>query len=193
MPQTLEDFTTGSYLKAQPQGPTPDVNFQPMPAGSKLGHWRRTTILFTAVGIPYNQPGLLDIVAKPGGGILIVDTGFGSACGLHLTYGDVAPPGVAASPLNLNLSGSSGFRLEFAGASIPMTVEIVVFMGTPAGAWGKALQVGNTGSFSSDFKFPDFSGTSHPPPPFSDITSIDIQVVGGQYCDFGLTSFLALP
>jgi hypothetical protein len=123
-----------------------------------------------------------------------VDSGFDAFAASYLTYG-VTLSGVEV-PLGLDLSGYSGFQLNFAGVATSgaLGVTIVVFL--PGGdAYSSGLPAvlpPYANPISIEYPFSDFSkpgGLTQAD--VSDISYIVIEVGGGGFVSYGITSFQA--
>jgi hypothetical protein len=94
---TLDDFTTGAYVKRIKNPNVHDLHLAALPAKSPLGQARQT--YFGAAPNPDGQWSTLDV----GSGRLVVDSGFGCGANLELGYGYTLAG--AEAPLTLNLDG----------------------------------------------------------------------------------------
>lgn len=183
----LDDFTSGTYVKHLNTGLQQDQHYAKLAPGSPLGAARQTNFL---IGPNYYKQGATLSIGK---GLWIVDTGFGTVPGSYITYG-VTLTGTEA-PLGLDLSGYSGFQLNFAGvaSSEDLGVTIVVFPhdGNNCG-YGMVLPT-YANPISIDFPFSGFNkpgGLTQADA--SDIDYIVVEAGGGGFSSFGITSFQAI-
>ena len=184
---TLDDFTSGSYVKHLNTGPTQDQHYAKLAPGSLLGAARQTNF---SIGPNYYKQGATLSIGK---GIWILDAGFGTVGASDITYG-VTLTG-AAAPLGLDLSGYSGFRLNFAGVASSENLGIIVVVFPHNGNSCAYERVLSTYANPISIDFP-FSGFNKPggltQADASDIDYIVIEAYGGGFASFGITSFQAL-
>src|SRR5580704_3472690 len=115
---TLDDFTSGAYVKHLNAGPQQDQHYAKLAHGSPLGQARQTNF---SIGPNYYKQGATLSIGK---GIWILDAGFGTVAASDITYG-VSLTGSPA-PLGLDLSGYSGFQLNFAGIASSEDLGVIV-------------------------------------------------------------------
>ena len=115
---TLDDFTTGAYVKRINNPNVHDTHYAAMPPNSPLGQARQT--VFEAGPNPDGQWSTIDV----GKGRLVVDAGFGCASYISTGYGFTLAGGEA--PLKLNLDGYSGFQLSFQGLATSEELNVVI-------------------------------------------------------------------
>jgi hypothetical protein len=184
---TLDDFTSGAYVKHLNTGLQQDQHYAKLAAGSLLGAARQTN--FSIGPNYYNQGATLSI----GKGIWILDAGFGTVGGSDITYG-VTLTG-ANAPLGLNLGTYTGFQLNFAGVASSEDLGVIVVVFPHDGnscAYEKVLPT-YANQISIDFPFSGFNKTGGlTQADASDIDYIVIEAYGGGYASFGITSFQAI-
>lgn len=187
---TLDDFTTGTYVKRVKNPNVHDLHFAALPPGSPLGQARQT--YFGAAPNPDGQWSTLDV----GNGRLVVDAGFGCSANLELGYGYTLAG--AEAPLALNLDGYSSLQLNFQGVatSEELLVVITIFPHT-GGYWNYEIVLPpNPNAFPLSFPFSGFrngeGGGSLTPADLSNIDFVAILGEGGGSASFGITSLLAV-
>jgi hypothetical protein len=184
---TLDNFTSGAYVKHLNTGATEDLHYAKLAPGSPLGAARQTNF---SIGPNYYDQGATLSIGK---GIWLLDAGFGTVPGSYLTYG-VTLTGVEA-PLGLDLGGYTGFRLNFAGvaSSEDLGVAIVVFPHDGNNCAYELVLPTYANPIAIDFPFSGFNkpgGLTQADA--SDIDYIVIEAYGGGYASFGVTSFQAV-
>jgi hypothetical protein len=187
---TLDNFTSGTYVKRINNPNIHDLHYAAMPPNSPLGQARQT--YFGAAPNPDGQWSTLDV----GKSRLVVDAGFGCAANLEIDYGfDLAG---AEVPLGLNLDGFSGFQLNFQGVatSEELLVVVTIFPQT-GGYWNyEVVLPPNGNAFPVSFPFSGFrngvGGDSLTQADLSNIDFVAILAEGGGFASFGLTSFQAI-
>lgn len=187
---TLDDFTTGTYVKRVKNPNVHDRHYAALPPSSPLGQARQT--YFGAAPNPDGQWSTLDV----GEGRLVVDSGFGCSANLELGYGYTLAG--AEAPLGLNLDGYSGLQLNFQGVatSEEMLVVITIFPQT-GGYWNYEIVLPpNNNPFPLSFPFSGFKngagGGTLTQADLSNISFIAVLAEGGGFDSFGITSFQAL-
>jgi len=186
---TLDDFTSGTYVKRIINPHVHDLHYAAMPPNSPLGQARQT--YFGAAPNPDGQWSTLDV----GKGRLVVDSGFGCGASLELGYGYTLAG--AEAPLGLNLDGFTGLQLNFRGiaTSEELLVVITIFPQT-GGYWNYEIVLPPNGNpFPVSFPFSGFrngGGGSLTQADLSNIDFITILAEGGGFASFGLTSFQAV-
>jgi hypothetical protein len=184
---TLDNFTSGAYVKHLNTGATQDLHYAKLAPGGLLGAARQTSF---SIGPNYYTQGATLSIGK---GIWIVDAGFGTVAAADITYG-VTLTGVEA-PLGLDLSGYTGFQLNFAGiaSSEDLGVAIVVFPHDGNNCAYEMVLPTYANPISIDFPFSGFNKTGGlTQADASDIDYIVIEAFGGGYASFGITSFQAI-
>src|SRR5579863_3388267 len=184
---TLDNFTSGAYTKHLNTGPQTDLHYAKLAPGSLLGAARQTDF---SIGPNYYDQGATLSIGK---GIWILDAGFGTAGATDITYG-VTLTGVPA-PLGLNLSGYSGFQLNFAGIASSEDLGVIVVVFPHDGnncAYEKVLPT-YANPISIDFPFSGFNKPGGLTQfDASDVDYIVIEAYGGGYASFGITAFQAI-
>lgn len=123
---TLDNFTSGAYVKRIINPNVQYLHYAALPPNSLSGQARRTS--FGAAPNPDGQWSTLDV----GDGRLVVDSGFGCSANLQLGYGYTLAG--AEAPLGLNLEGYSGFQLNFQGvATSEELIVVITIWRRPAG------------------------------------------------------------
>jgi hypothetical protein len=184
---TLDNFTSGAYVKHLNTGATEDLHYAKLAPGSPLGAARQTNF---SIGPNYYDQGATLSVGK---GVWILDAGFGTVPGSYMTYG-VTLTGVEA-PLGLDLGGYTGFRLNFAGvaSSEDLGVAIVVFPHDGNNCAYELVLPTYANPIAIDFPFSGFNKSGGlTQADASDIDYIVIEAYGGGYASFGVTSFQAI-
>jgi hypothetical protein len=184
---TLDNFTSGAYVKHLNTGATQDLHYAKLAPGSPLGAARQTNF---SIGPNYYDQGATLSVGK---GVWILDAGFGTVPGSYMTYG-VTLTGVEA-PLGLDLGGYTGFRLNFAGvaSSEDLGVAIVVFPHDGNNCAYELVLPTYANPIAIDFPFSGFNKSGGlTQADASDIDYIVIEAYGGGYASFGVTSFQAV-
>lgn len=184
---TLDSFTPGHYIRHVINPQIHDLHYEALPAHSPLGAARET--YFGAAPNPYSQTSTLDV----GKGRLIVDSGFGAVAAILVGYGFTLSG--QQVPLQLDLAGYSGFRLNFAGiATSEALAAVVTVWPHDGGAYDFEVVLPPNGNpFQEDFPFSGFSkpgGLTQ-----ADVSNIDyvvVQAQGGGFASFGITSFQAI-
>ncbi len=188
---TLDNFTSGTYVKRVNNPNVHDLHFAALPPNSPSGQARQT--YFGAAPNPDGQWSTLDV----GKGRLVVDAGFGCAASLELGYGFTLAG--TETPLGLNLDGYSGFRLNFQGVATSEELLVVVTIWPQSGQyWNYEVVLPPDGNaFSVSFPFSGFrngvGGAGLTQADVSNINFISILAEGGGFASFGLTSFQAVP
>jgi hypothetical protein len=183
----LDDFTSGAYVKHLNTGLQQDQHYAKLAHGSLLGAARQTNF---SIGPNYYKQGATQSIGK---GIWILDAGFGTVGASDITYG-VTLAGVEA-PLSLDLSGYSGFQLNFAGVASSEDLGVIIAVFPHDGhscAYGQVLPT-YANPISIDFPFSGFNtpgGLTQADA--SDIDYIVIEAYGGGFASFGITSFQAV-
>jgi hypothetical protein len=184
---TLDDFASGAYVKHLNGATAEDVHYAKLAHGSLLGAARQTNF---SIGPNYYNQGATQSISK---GIWILDAGFGTVAASDITYG-VTLAGVAA-PLGLDLSGFSGFQLNFAGVASSEDLGVIIVVFPHDGNNAAYEQVLPTYANPISIHFP-FSGFNTPggltQTDVSDIDYIVIEAYGGGFASFGITSFQAI-
>ena len=183
----LYDFTSGAYVKHLNTGPQQDQHYAKLPPGSLLGAARQTNF---SIGPNYYKQGATLSIGK---GIWILDAGFGTVAASDITYG-VTLTG-AQAPLGLDLSGYSGFQLNFAGiaSSEDLGVIIVVFPHNGDNCAYEVVLPTYANPISINFPFSGFNKSGGlTQADASDIDYIVVEAYGGGYASFGITSFQAV-
>jgi len=192
--QVIDNFSSGKY-KATLNG----VNGtgQVVQNGSMIGGRRVTNFL---IGFnKFNQPATLDI--KPKSSILIVGSGIRVHHRLEVFWGlDVENGEPVLTPLNLDLSCFSKFRVHFNANSVGVNFNMQVGAGntnTIGGTCGVNQPGEESGlPFVVDFPFSCFAVNAGPLPDFSDIDLIDLVLQTGSAIganDYGITLVEAVP
>jgi hypothetical protein len=183
---TLDDFTSGAYVKHLNAGPQQDQHYAKLAHGSLLGAARQTNF---SIGPNYYKQGATLSIGK---GIWILDAGFGTVAASDITYG-VTLTGSPA-PLGLDLSGYSGFQLNFAGIASSEDLGVIIAVFPHNGDNCAYELVLPTYANPISIKFP-FSGFNKAggltQADASDIDYIVIEAYGGGFASFGATSFQA--
>ncbi len=185
--RTLDDCTSGHYVKRLDNVNALDTHYAALPPNSSLGTARRTT--FQIGSNPYAQWSTLDI----GKGICLVDAGFGVTPALWIFYGENLS-GMKV-PLGLNLAGYSGFQLNFAGISTQQALLAIITVWPHDNGTPHQLEVELTpeeNPISVGFPFSSFSAGGLTQADASDIDYIFIQVQDGLSASWGITSFQAV-
>ena len=184
---TLDDYTTGTYVKHLTDPQVHDKHYGAMPANSPLGAARET--YFGAGPNPYKQLNTLDV----GENHFIADSGFGSVAAVQVSYG-VTLTGVQ-SPLGLDLDGYSRFRLKFIGVAttVDLSVFVIVYPHDGDVCAYQVVLPPYANPIAIDFPFSGFNkpgGLTQ-----ADVSNIDyvvVQAQGGGFASFGITSFQAI-
>jgi hypothetical protein len=184
---TLDAFTSGGYVRHIINPQIHDLHYGALPVNSPLGAARET--YFGAAPNPYSQISTLDV----GKHHLIVDSGFGAVAAVLVGYGFTLSG--QQVPLQLDLAGYSGFRLNFAGIATSEALAVVVTVWPhDGGAYDLEVVLPPNGNpFYTDFPFSGFSkpgGLTQ-----ADVSNIDyvvVQAQGGGFASFGMTSFQAV-
>ena len=184
---TLDNFTSGTYVKHLSNAQTQDTHYAKLPPHSPLGAARQT--FFVVSPNPYAQQSTLDI----GKGICIVDAGFGTVPGLDIGYGFTLSG--TEVPLGLDLGGYSAFQLNFAGiaTSEDLGAIIAVFLHSGGNYASELVLPTYANPISIDFPFSGFNkpgGLTQAD--VSDIDYIVIETFGGGFASYGITSFEAI-
>ena len=186
---TLDNFTSGTYVKRIINPNVHDLHYAAMPPNSPLGQARQT--YFGAAPNPDGQWSTLDV----GKGRLVVDAGFGCAANIEIDYGfNLAGSEV---PLGLNLDGFTGFQLNFQGVATSEELIVVITIWPQTGGyWDYEIVLPpNPNAFPLSFPFSGFrngEGGSLTQTDLSNINFIAVLAEGGGSASFGLTSFQAI-
>jgi hypothetical protein len=184
---TLDDCTSGHYVKRLDTVNAMDIHYAALPPNSPLGAARLTT--FQIGSNPYGQWSTLDI----GKGICIVDGGFGVTPALWIFYGETLSG--TNTPLGLNLGGYSGLQLNFAGISTTEALLAIVTVWPHDNLIPHSLELvlsPEVNPISVDFPFSTFSAGGLSQTDLSDIDYIFIQVQDGVSASWGITAFQAV-
>jgi hypothetical protein len=187
---TLDNFTSGTYVKRIINPNVHDLHYGAMPPNSPLGQARQT--YFGAAPNPDGQWSTLDV----GKGRLVVDAGFGCDANIEIDYGFNLAGGEV--PLGLNLDGFTGLQLTFQGIATSEELLVVVTIFPQTGAyWNYEVVLPPDGNpFLVSFPFSGFrNGTGGGGLTQADLSNIDYVTIlaeGGGFASFGLTSFQAI-
>jgi len=186
---TLDDFTSGAYVKRINNPNVHDLHFAALPPNSRLGQARQT--FFEAGSNLDGQWSTLDI----GKGRLVVDAGFGCASYISTGYGFTLAG--AEVPLGLDLYGYSGFQLNFQGVATSEELIVVITVWPQSGVpynFEVVLPSPNPNAFSLSFPFSGFKGGGGGGLTQADVSNINFIVVQaeGLSASFGITSFQAV-
>src|ERR1700680_3097330 len=187
---TLDDYTTGNYVKHVTSPHVHDLHYGALPANSPLGAARGT--YFGSSPNSDEQSSTLDV----GKGHFVIDAGFGSVAGIQVGYGYTLSGGQA--PLGLNLAGYSGFQLNFQGVASSEGLIVVITVWPHSGGYYdyEVVLPPNGNAFSEPFPFSGFNkGGGGGGLTQSDVSNIDfivVQAQGGGFASFGLSSFQAV-
>jgi hypothetical protein len=186
---TLDNFTSGAYVKRIINPNVHDRHYAALPPNSPSGQARQT--YFGAAPNPDGQWSTLDV----GDGRLVVDSGFGCAANLQLGYGYTLAG--AEAPLGLNLDGYSGFQLNFQGVATSEELIVVITIWPQTGGyWNYEIVLPpNPNAFPLSFAFSGFGNGEGGSLTQADLSNIDFIAVlaeGGGSASFGLTSFQAV-
>jgi hypothetical protein len=169
----IDDYSSGQYrVTLRPAGRL----VMAVRRGSMIGGSRLT--IFSSAANRFNQRATLDI--GPGdSSALVIDTGIHVSHRLEMYYGfDLRRGQVIPTPLNLDLSCFSKFRVHFNANDQGINVTMQVTAGNnPGNRAQHALNIpGHTDGapFVVDFPFSDFEPNAGPLPNFTDIDLIDI-------------------
>jgi hypothetical protein len=187
---TLDNFTSGAYVKRTNNPQAHDTHYGALPANSLLGAARQT--YFAAAPNPDGQWSTLDV----GHGHFVIDSGFGSDASVSIGYGFTLA-GVEV-PLGLNLDGYSGLQLNFQGIATSESLLVVVTVFPESGGYSnfEVVLPPNGNAFSVSFPFSGFTkgggGGGLTQADVSNINFITVLAEGGGFASFGLTSFQAI-
>jgi hypothetical protein len=184
---TLDNFTSGQYVKRLNIANASDVHYAALPPNSPLGAARQTT--FQIGSNLYAQSSTLDL----GKGICIVDAGFGVTPALWIFYGETLSG--TEVPLGLNLGGYSGFQLNFAGISTTEALLAIITVWPHDNGVPHSLELvlsPEANPISVEFPFSSFSDGGLVQADLSDIDYIFIQVQDGLSASWGITAFQAV-
>jgi hypothetical protein len=187
---TLDNFTSGAYVKRINNPNVHDLHFAALPPNGRLGQARQT--YFGAAPNPDGQWSTLDV----GKGRLVVDAGFGCAANLQIGYGFTLAG--AEVPLGLDLGGYSGFQLNFQGIATSEELLVVIAVWPQSGGYYELEVVlqPNTNAFPVSFPFSGFvkggGGGGLTQADVSNINYVAVLAEGGGFASFGITSFQAV-
>jgi hypothetical protein len=186
---TLDDYTSGAYVKRIINPSVHDLHYAAMPPNSPLGAARQT--LFETPSNLDGQWSTLDVDK----GHLVVDAGFGCASYISTGYGFTLAG--AEAPLGLNLDGYSGFKLNFQGLATSEELVVVITVWPKSGViynFEVVLPSPNPNAFSLSFPFSGFKGGGGGGLTQADVSNINFIVVQaeGPSASFGITSFQAV-
>jgi hypothetical protein len=186
---TLDDYTSGAYVKRIINPNVHDLHYAALPPNSPLGAARQT--LFEAPSNLDRQWSTLDVDK----GHLVVDAGFGCASYISTSYGFTLAG--ADAPLGLNLDGYSGFKLNFQGLATSEELIVVITVWPKSGGYYNfevVLPSPNPNAFSLSFPFSGFVGGGGGGLTQADVNNINFIVVQaeGLSASFGITSFQAV-
>jgi hypothetical protein len=187
---TLDDYTSGAYVKRIVNPHVHDLHYAALPPNSPLGAARQT--FFEAGSNPDGQWSTLDVDK----GHLVVDAGF--ACASYISTGYGFTLAGAEAPLGLNLDGYSGFQLNFQGLATSEELIVVITVWPQSGGYYNfevVLPSPNPNAFSLPFPFSGFvkagGGGGLTQADVSNINFIVVQAEGPS-ASFGITSFQAV-
>jgi hypothetical protein len=185
---TLDNFTSGAYVKRLNNPQVHDTHYTALPSNSPLGAARQT--YFGGGPNPDGQWSTIDV----GEGHFVIDAGFGCAANVSIGYGFTLAG--AAAPLGLNLYGHSGFQLNFQGVATSESLLVVITVFPQSGGYSnfEVVLPPNSNAFSISFPFSGFSGNGGgglTQAELSNISFITVLAEGGGTASFGLTSFQA--
>jgi hypothetical protein len=183
---TLDNFTSGAYVKHISNPHVHDTHYAALPPNSPLGAARQT--YFGAGPNLDGQSSTLDV----GEGHFVIDAGFGCAASVSIAYGFTLAG--AEAPLGLNLDRYSGFQLNFQGVATSESLLVFITVFPQSGGYSNLEVVlpPNSNAFSVSFPFSGFAG-GLTQADLSNISFITVLAEGGGFASFGLTSFQAIP
>jgi hypothetical protein len=187
---TLDDYTTGNYVKHITNPHVHDRHYGALPSSSPLGAARET--YFVAAPNPDGQSSTLDI----GHGHFVVDAGFGCVAAVQVGYGFTLSG--TEVPLGLNLDGYSAFQLNFQGIATSEALAVVITVWPHSGGYYdfEVVLPPNGNAFPTVFPFSGFTkgggGGGLTQADVSNIDFIVVQAQGGGFASFGITSFQAI-
>jgi hypothetical protein len=183
----IDDFSSGQYeVTLRPDGHVVTA----LQTGSMTGGSRYTIFLSAVIptvvhGAEFNQHASLD-VAPGGSSVMVVATGIGVSHRVEAYYGFGLQRGqVVQTPLNLDLSCFSKFRVHFDSNDLTVNFTMQVTAGNnPGNRAGYPVHVNANmnapgTSVVVDVPFSSFAPNAGPRPDFGDIDMIDIIAQSG--------------